>query len=277
MRDAINAASAGVTAAIVNDGTGYRLTISSRDSGTANALRIVVVDDDTTHTDASGLSQLMYDARTISGTKRLTETVVAQNALLTIDGISISKASNTVTDAIDGVTLNLLKATTASVSTLTTLTVSRDTAGVQSAVQSFVKAYNDLNKTVTDLSKYDAVNKKASTLTGESTVRSLQAQLRSVFNARLASAGGGLSSLSDAGIAFQTDGTLKLDSSKLSTVLADTSKDVATLFAAVGKPSDSLVSFTGSTADTKNGAYALSVSQLATQGKVGGAVALTTA
>lgn len=277
VRDAINAADAGVTAAIVNDGTGYRLTISSKDSGVANALRIAVHDDDATDTDASGLSQLMYDARTISGTKRLTETVEAKNAAFTLDGIAISKASNTVTDAIEGVTLNLLKATTPSASTLTTLTVSRDTAGVQSAVQSFVKAYNDLNKTVTDLSKYDAVNRKASTLTGESTVRSLQSQLRNVFNARLAGAGGGLTSLSDVGIAFQTDGTLKLDTAKLSTVLADTAKDVSTLFAAVGKPTDSLVSFASSTADTKNGAYALSVSQLAAQGKaVGGSAAALT-
>ncbi|MBI3375629.1 MAG: flagellar filament capping protein FliD [Betaproteobacteria bacterium] len=272
VRDAINAASAGVTAAIVNDGSGYRLTVSSKDTGSANALRIVVDDDDTSNTDASGLSQLTYDARTISGTKRLSETVAARNATAMIDGISVSKASNTLTDVIEGVTVTLLKESSTS-----TLTVARDTAGAQSAVQSFVKAYNDLNKTVTDLSKYDAANKKASTLTGESTVRSLQAQMRNVFNARLSTAGGGLTSLSDAGIAFQSDGTLKLDLGRLGTVLADSTKDVGTLFAALGKPTDSQVSFSSATADTKNGAYALSISQLGTQGKAlgGGAAVLT--
>jgi len=273
VRDAINAANVGVSASIINDGTGNRLVVASKDSGIANALKITVADDDLANTDNAGLSQLAYDAST-GGTMNLTQTVAAQNAAVVIDGISISKASNILTDAIEGVTLNLLKANTPAT---TTLTVARDTAGTQAAVQSFIKAYNDLNKTVTDLSKYDAANKRASTLTGDATVRSLQAQLRGAFNTALTTAGGGLSTLADIGITFQKDGTLKLDSAKLTTALGDATKDVSTLFAAVGKPTDSLVSFVGSTADTKNGAYLLSVSQLATQGKaVGqGAAALT--
>lgn len=273
VRDAINAANAGVSASIVNDGGGNRLVIASKDSGIANALKITVADDDLAHTDNAGLSQLVYNAAT-GGTTNLTQTVAAQNATVVIDGISISKASNTLTDAIEGVTLNLLKANTPSA---TTLTLARDTAGVQAAVQSFVKAYNDLNKTVTDLSKYDAANKRASTLTGDATVRSVQTQLRGVLNTPLTATGGGLTALSDIGITFQKDGTLKLDSSKLNTVLSDSTKDVSTLFAAVGKPTDSLVSFVSSTADTKNGAYLLSVSQLATQGKATGGVAATLA
>ena len=273
VRDAINAANIGVSASIVNDGTGNRLVVASKDSGVANALKITVADDDLANTDNSGLSQLVHDAAT-GGTTNLTQTVAAQNAALVIDGIGISKASNTVTDAIEGVTLNLLKANTPGT---TTLNVTRDNAGIQGAVQSFVKTYNDLNKTITDLSKYDAANKRASTLTGDATIRSLQSQLRGLFNTSLSSAGGGLNTLSDIGIAFQKDGTLKLDASKLNTVLADSTKDVSTLFAAVGKPTDSLVSFAGSTADTKNGAYALSVTQLATQGKaVGGGAAVLT-
>ena len=265
VRDAINAANIGVSASIVNDGasTGNRLVIASKDSGLANALKITVADADLTNTDMAGLSQLAYDAST-GGTVNLTQTVAAQDASVVIDGIAIAKPSNTLTDAIQGVTLNLTKANTPAT---TTLTVARDTAGIQAAAQSFVKAYNDLNKTITDLSKYDAANKRSSTLTGDATVRSLQSQLRGVFNTALATAGGGLSTLSDIGIGFQKDGTLKLDSVKLNAVLADPSRDVSTLFAAVGKPTDSLASFVGSTADTKNGAYLLNVSQLATQGK----------
>lgn len=275
VRDAINAANVGVSASIVNDGSGNRLVIASKDSGVANALKITVADGDLTNTDNAGLSQLVYDAST-GGTTNLTQTVAAQNATVVIDGISVSKASNTITDAIEGVTLNLLKANTPAT---TTLTVARDTASVQGAVQSFVKTYNDLNKSITDLSKYNAASKQASTLTGEATIRSVQNQLRGLFNTALTTAGGGLSTLSDIGISFQKDGTLKLDSSKLNSVLADSTKDVSTLFAAVGKPTDSLVSFASSTSDTKNGAYALSVTRLATQGKAvgGGAAALTIA
>jgi len=270
VRDAINAANAGVSASIVNDGSSYRLVIASKDTGLANALKITASDDDGNHTDNAGLSRLVYDAAT-GGTTNLTQTVAAQNAVAVIDGITVSKASNTFSDAIEGVTLTLLKANTPGT---TTLSVSRDTAGVQASVQSFVKAYNDLNKTLVDLSKYDAANKRASTLTGDATVRSIQAQLRGLFNTALTSAGGGLTTLSDIGIAFQVDGTLKLDSARLSAMLSDPTKDISTLFAAVGKPTDSLVSFVGSSADTRNGSYAVDVTQLATQGKaVGGTAA----
>ncbi|MEQ1772147.1 MAG: flagellar filament capping protein FliD [Burkholderiales bacterium] len=273
VRDAINSANAGVTASIVNDGTGNRLVIASKDSGVANALKITVADDDLAHTDNTGLSQLAYDAST-GGTMNLTQTVAAQNAALVVDGIAISKASNTISDALEGVTLNLLKVNTPAA---TTLTVSRDNAGVQSAVQSFVKAYNDLNKTITDLSKYDAATKRASTLTGEVTLRSVQTQLRGVFNTALPSASGGLSALADIGVTFQKDGTLKLDSSKLNTALNDATKNVASLFALTATPTDSLVKYLGSAADTKDGAFLLNVSQIATQGRAtgGSAAALT--
>lgn len=270
VRDAINAANAGVSASIVNDGSGFRLVVASKDSGLANALKITVDDDDLNDTDAAGLSLLAYDAST-GGTANLTQTVAAQNATAVIDGIAVSKPSSTFTDVIEGVTLTLAKAGT------TTLTVARDTAGIQSAVEAFVKAYNDLNKTLGDLSRYNATTKQSSVLTGDATVRAVQTQLRAVFSTALSSAGGGLTTLSEIGVAFQKDGTLKLDSAKLGTALADPTKDVSTLFAAVGKPTDSLVDFVAATSDTQNGNYAVNVTQLATRGTAvgSGAAGLT--
>mgnify|MGYP000069202455 CR=1 FL=1 len=271
IRDAINAANAGVTAGIVNDGSGYLLTVSSKDSGVANALRIVVADDDGTNTNLSGLSQLMFDARTISGLKNLTQTAAAQNATLTIDGIAVSKASNTITDAIQGVTLNLLKT---NVAIPTTLTVARDSASVKSAVESFVKTYNDASKLLKNISAYNATTKQAAVLQGDGAVRSIQSALRGVLNPALATAGGGLTTLSDIGVSFQTDGTLKLDAAKLQTIVDDPTKDISTLFAAVGKPTDSLVSFVSATSSTKAGDYAVNVTQVATQGAALGNVVL---
>lgn len=270
VRDAINAADAGVSASIVHDGTGNRLVISSKDSGSANALKITATDDDGNHTDNAGLSQLIYDAST-GGTSNLSQTQAAQNATAIIDGITVSKASNTVTDVIEGVTLTLLKTNTGSP---TTLTVARDTASIKSAVESFVKAYNDASKVLKDLSAYDASTKKGAILQGDSTVRSIQSQLRTVLNSALTTAGGGLTTLSDIGVSFQKNGTLALDSTKLQTVMDDPAKDISTLFAAVGKPTDSLVAFAASTADTKAGNYAVNITQLATQGKAVGAVTL---
>jgi flagellar hook-associated protein 2 len=273
IRDTINQANAGVSASIVNDGTGNRIVIASNDTGLSNALKITTIDADTNNTDNAGLSQLVYDAST-GGTTNLTQTAAASNATLVIDGISISKASNKITDAIEGVTFNLLKA---NAGTTTTLNLSRDTASVQSTVSSFVKAFNDLNKTIVDLSKYDATTKQASILTGDSTVRTIQTQLRNVMSNPLSTAGGGLSILSEVGISFQTDGTLKFDSAKLSSVMSDPTKDVSTLFASVGKTSDSLVSFVSAKNDTANGEYSLNISRIATQGTAVGssAAALT--
>ena len=269
VRDTINQANAGVTASIVNDGSGNRLVIASNDTGLSNALKITTTDADTINTDNAGLSQLVYDAST-GGTTNLTQTVAASNATLVIDGISISKASNKITDAIEGVTFNLLKA---NAGTTTSLNLTRDTASVQSTVSSFVKAFNDLNKTIVDLSKYDANTRQASILTGDSTVRSIQTQLRNVMSNPLTTAGGGLSILTEAGISFQTDGTLKLDPAKLSSVMNDPTKDVSTLFASVGKTSDSLVSFVSAKTDTANGKYSLNISQIATQGIAVGSTA----
>jgi flagellar hook-associated protein 2 len=273
IRDEINKANAGVSASIVNDGSGNRLVIASKDTGLSNALKITATDADGNNTDNAGLSQLVYDAST-GGTSNLTQTTAASNATLIIDGITISKSSNKVTDAIEGVTLDLLKTNTGST---TTLNLARDAAGIQGAITSFVKAYNDLNKSITDLSKYNAATKQASILTGDSTVRSIQMQIRKALSDPLTTAGGGLNLLSQVGISFQADGTVKFDSSKLTAALNDSTKDVSTLFASIGKASDSLVSFVSATSSTVNGSYALNISQAATQGKATGnaAAALT--
>lgn len=273
IRDAINDADAGVSASIINDGNGDRLVIASQDTGLSNALKITVTDDDLNNTDNIGLSQLAFDAST-GGVSNLTETVAAENAELIVDGISISKASNTISDAIEGVTLDLLKA---DIGNNKTLSISRDTASVQEAIQSFVTAFNDLGTTITNLSRFDAANNQASILTGDATLRSIQNQLRGAFNTALSTSGGGLTTLSEIGITFQADGTLGLDTDKLDSILNDSTKDISTLFAAVGKPSDSLVSFINAAPETQNGSYVLNITQLATQGNAIGsnAAALT--
>lgn len=272
IRDAINGAAAGVTATLVNDGAGDRLVLSSNTPGAANSLRITVSGDgDANNTDDAGLSQLAYDPTAAAGSGRnLTQTVAAQNATVVIDGITVSKPSNTLTDAIEGVTLNLLKTNDGAP---TTLTVARDVAGAKSAVEAFVKAYNDFNKTLTDLSKYDPERKTGSVLTGDATLRTIQTQLRAVLSTPLDTAGGGYSRLSEAGITFQKDGRLALDASRLDAALRDRTRDLSTLFAAVGKPTDSRISFAGSGAATRDGAYAVNVSRLATRGEATGSVA----
>ncbi|MCG3187530.1 MAG: hypothetical protein IOMNBAOH_02171 [Rhodocyclaceae bacterium] len=265
VRDAINAAQAGVSASIVQDGSGYRLTLTANDSGSQNSLRMLVTDDDGNHTDATGLSKLAFDP---IGAKQLTQSQAAQNAALTIDGLAVSKPGNTITDALDGVTLNLLK-TGAS-----TLSITRDTAAIRSAVDGFVKAYNEAAKALKSLGGYNADTKVSGPLNGNSTLRLAQAQLRELVGQSLDSAGGGLRTLADVGIRLQRDGSLKLDTTQLDKVLADPTKDIATLFAAMGKPSDSLIAFKAATTATKAGDYAVNITQLARQASLTGSTPL---
>lgn len=271
IRDAINAAGAGVSANIVNDGTGYRLVFSSTDSGAENSLKITTDDDDLTDTNTSGLSQLAYDPEAVVGSgKNLTETVAAQNAVFLLDGVSISSATNTVTDAIEGATLTLLAVTASA----TTISVSRDVSGVKTSIDAFVKAFNDVKKTIKDLSAYNTETKKASVLTGDTALRGVDSLLRETLNTALRYAGGGLTTLSEVGISFQKDGTLAFDSAKLQTAFDDTTKDVSTLFASVGKSTDSLITFTSASSTATAGAYGIDITQLATQGKAVGQVTL---
>ncbi len=271
VRDAINNANAGVTASIVNDGSAYRLVLVSQYSGTENSLKITVDDDDATDTDTSGLSQIAYDPAASAGSgKNLTQSVAAQDAAFTINGVSITSATNTVTEAIDGVTLTLLATTDAA----TTVTVSRSITAVKSSIEAFVKGYNDLYKTLKNLSAYNATTKQAAILQGETTVRGIETQLRDSLNTALRYAGGGLSMLSEVGIGFQKDGTLALDAAKLQEVFDDTSKDISTLFASVAKSTDSQVEFVSAASTAEAGAYAVSITQLASQGSAVGAVTL---
>ncbi len=275
IRDAINNAGAGVAASIVNDGTGNRLVITSTDSGQANSLRITTADDDGNNTDAAGLSQLAFDpTAAVAGGKNLSQVSAAQNALFTVDGISISKASNTVTDAIEGVTLNLLKTNSGSP---TTLTVGRDSTSVQTAVGSFVDAFNAVNKTLSDLTAYDASTKIGAVLQTDSLPKSLKSEMRAILNGALGGPAGSLTSLSDIGVTFQRDGTLALDKTKLQKAIDGNFSGIAGLFAAVATSTDSLTSFAGSNAKTQAGSYAVAVTQLAARASVAGsqAAALT--
>ena len=268
IRDAINAAKIGVTATIINDGDAtnpYRLALSSDSNGASNSLKISIGDNE--NDDVRDL--LAHDP---VATQNLTETVTAQNAVFKVNGVAVSKASNSVADVIQGVTLNLKKVTDAPA----TLTVAHDKASVGNAVASFVKSYNDLAKTLKDISAYDPKTKRAAILQGDSTVRSIQSQLRNTLGSAVVGASGDLTTLSQIGVSFQKDGSIALDSAKLSSVMESNIADIASLFAATGKATDSLVSYTSATSSTNAGSYAVNVTQIATQGKTVGAAAANT-
>ena len=222
IRDAVNSANIGVSASIINDGSGanpYRLVFTSTDTGASNAMQI---------TTTAGLSPFEFGA---VGTSTANQIVAAKDAVIKVDNVTITKPNNVITDAVQGVTLNLAKEAPG---TTTKMTLTRDTSAVQNAVKAFVDAYNAVNKNIGDATSYDPATKKAGALNGDSTIRSIQTQLRNLLTKPVSGAPSGLSVLSDVGITFQKDGSLAIDSTALNAAIADPNKDLSKLFASSG-------------------------------------------
>lgn len=259
VRDAINAANGGVTATIVNDGTANRLVITSKETGEVNGLKITVADDDGISTDASGLSRLAYDPLATNGNgKNMSQLQAPLNALLNIDGIDVVKATNTVSDAIEGVTINLL---TTSNNQAVNLGVASDQAKIKESVTAFVDAYNKVMDTLKNLTKYDETGKSSGKLLGDATARSITSQLKSVIS-KTVDTGGTITSLTDIGVGFQRDGKLALDSTKLTNAITNNFDDIAALFSTSARTSDAQVSYLSSTSKTQTGTYPITVSQI---------------
>lgn len=261
IRDAINKANIGVTATIVNDGgsSPYRLALTTTATGKTNSVKISVVDD--APGTSTALSTLLnHDP---ANSQALAETLTAQNAEFKIDGVAISKTTNTVSDAIAGVSLTLLKTNIASA---TNITVTRDTAAITTAVNAFVKSYNEISKTLKDAVAYDPATRATASLNGESSVRTIETQIRAILNAPIVGGTNSFTNLSKIGISLQKDGSMVLDSSKLQAAVNSNFDDLAGLFAIAGKASDSLISYSGTSDATMPGSYAVNITQLATKG-----------
>lgn len=267
MRDAINNSNIGVRANIIYDGTGYRLSLGATDSGVANSLKISVTDTgDGNDTDTLGLSRLAYDP---TATMNMTENLAAQSAILTLDGLTITSASNSVVGAVPGVTLNLKKAQ-ASGDSSATLTVAQDSTTVSAAIESFVTAYNTLMSTTKTLTAYDATTGEKGALLGDSTVRSITSQIRRVLTSAVTGTTGTVRTLYDVGVSLQRDGTLEFDSTKLQTALESDPEAIASLFSRASRASDSLVSVNSTSSTSTAGTYAINITQLATQAQYAG-------
>lgn len=218
IRTAINASGAGVTASIVNDGsdTPYRLVLTSDSTGTESEMTVTYSGTDSTD-EASSL--FGYDGS--SG--NMTQTVEALDAELTINGISITSQSNTVEDAVQGVTLSLSAAGSSQ-----TLTISQDTDAIYDAISAFVTAYNSYVASVDTLTAYDADADTAGELLGDSTTRRISTQLSSDLYSAIGS--GTFSYLSQLGISLEVDGTLLIDEDTLTSAITDNIDAVSEFF-----------------------------------------------
>ncbi|ABS47324.1 MULTISPECIES: flagellar filament capping protein FliD [Yersinia pseudotuberculosis complex] len=231
IRDAINKQEGSVNASIMKaDDNTYYLALTSKDTGTQSEMTISVAGDETLN------NFLNYTPSSTGGSGALTQKVKAEDATLSVNGVSITRQSNTITDAPQGVTINLKAVTKEGAPEQ--LTIVRDNTATKAAIQSFVDAYNSLQTTFGSLTKYTVVetgqdqSTSNGALVGDGTLRSIQTQLKSQL---ASSQSGDLKTLASIGITQDLDGKLVIDADKLNTALTDKPNSVTAFFVGDGE------------------------------------------
>ncbi len=206
--DKINSAGAGVTASLITDASGVRLSLRSTATGEANGFRMTAADSDGNNSDGLGLSVMAFDPPNGATAMQLMQG--SSNAKATVNGIAVTSTTNSVSGVVDGLTLNLSKVS----STAINITANPDTASVQAAVKTFASAYSALVSYLGNQTKYDPTSKVGGLLQGDSAATNLQARLRSMVGAT-SGASSTFTRMSDIGLEVQRDGTLSVNQTKL--------------------------------------------------------------
>lgn len=267
---AINATDIGVKASIINDGNGYRLILNAEKTGAENSLRISIDDHDKENRDLLGLSFLAYnpvatadEESGVAAGRNLEIITDAKNAVFSIDGISISNATNTVSDNIPGVTLELNKTTTDG---FETFNIEKDISGVKQSIEGFVANYNELISIANSLTGYNAETQQAGPLSGDASIRGIVNQTRRLLSSSFNDINKHLTSLSAIGIDSNLDGALRLDNAKLERSLTDYPDEIAHLFSAAVSSSDPRLKVVSDKVPAVNGVYDMSIEDLPRSG-----------
>ncbi|MFV0595747.1 flagellar filament capping protein FliD [Shewanella sp.] len=205
----------GVTATVITTDSGSQLVFSSDETGENNQISITAND-----TSGTGIND-MFGAGNISTLQD------AKNAVIYIDNQKVTSQSNEIKNAIDGVTFNL---TDADVAKTTTVKIEQDNDAVKTNIQAFVDAYNNLASAVDKMSAYDKDKKTAAALQGDSMIRSIESQLRSISSERVTTEGGGSIALYDIGIKTDRYGKMSIDDTKLTKALSEDMPSIEALF-----------------------------------------------
>ncbi|WP_018169829.1 flagellar filament capping protein FliD [Thioalkalivibrio sp. ALMg9] len=209
LRNAINEADAGVTASIVNDGNGARLVLNANETGADNTITVSATEDPA----GSGLARLDGNS--------LVETRAAQDAEAVINGLTVTSSSNTLDDAVEGLSIELQNTSTGPVN----VSVREDQGELRQALQAFVEQYNALVGQTRELTSYNAEEDEASVLTGDSTVRGIRSRLGDALMQPAQVPDANAQTLSELGIVSNRDGTLTFDTSRFNQAMDNNSFD----------------------------------------------------
>lgn len=261
VKDAINNAGVGVTASIINDGSGYVLVLKSNATGTEESMSISVTEDGD-----AGLSALAFNATASTPGTHLTQTVAADDAVVNIDGIVVSRADNTIDEVIPGVTINAIALNAGAPATLT---IAQDNEQITEKVQAFVDAFNDVKALADELTAFDSEEGQGALLTGDATLRGIRTQLRRFLGSSIADlTSPAIRSLVDLGLSTDQNSSyfLTFDATQFASALAENPEDVRALLSDEARASDPQVEFLNFGTGTDAGSYDVEISQVATSG-----------
>jgi flagellar hook-associated protein 2 len=208
-----------IAATIITGTDGAHLVLSSTLTGAANTIAVTETDGGT------GLAALTYR---IGNTANYTQNSAAQDAKFSIAGIPYTSPTNSVSNALTGVTLTLNG--TSATNTSATLRVANDTSTVTGNIGAFVTAYNTLMGALTPLGSYDATTNTAGPMMGDAVLSSVQNELHSVLHSVVNTGSPAYNTLASIGITTNKDGTLSLNSATLQNALASNFGAVSKLF-----------------------------------------------
>lgn len=192
----------------------------------------------------------------------------AQDAVIQVGNLTFTRPSNTIADAIQGVTLTLLKAVS---NETIEITVKTDTSVIKSKVKEFLSAYNDTIKFLNTQLSFDPKLKTVKPLLGDTTAMSLQRKLQSLITSAVPGASTEINGLSKIGVTSnKTTGQLTLDEAKFDAAVTKSLRDVIRLFIGIGVPSNSAIEYVSKTAETQPGTYAIEVTTAPTKASISG-------
>lgn len=265
LRDAINDGDFGVQASIVNDGTNLRLLITA-ESGENKQLEITVSESggSPTNNDASDLSRFAFNA---SGSQ-LTQNQAGVDATLSVNGLSITRSSNKVDDVVDGLSLDLLKA---SPGEIVNVTVTDDKAFAEQNIRDFVDAYNTFLETIEPAVGFDEENEVRGSLANDALSKSILSQIRTDISSAIPGlTGTTFTTLTTIGIRTELDGTLSIDEDDFEDALDDNFEDLQKLLAPQTSSTASGITVNSYGAQTVTGSYAVSITTNPVKGTYAG-------
>ncbi len=240
LAQAINQAGAGLTASIVTDPSGARLVVKGR-TGAANEFTIAA-------SGAAGLARFAYDPDLPGGLERK---VAAQDAIVSLDGIEVRRDTNSFSDLIPGVRIELKKAAP---DVAVSVGVTRPAAAIQQAVSDFVGAYNELQSMIAAVTRPDADGNPGA-LRGDIGIRQMQRQLAALTTTVLSSEGNGPHTLAEIGVRTNRDGTLSVDQTVLANALATNPDAVEAMFNPSQSSSSPFLTIKSTVGSVKPGTY----------------------